>query len=817
MAVIGVALLLLVGLVLTTMGGGKRARSGGSKAATSEDREMGEEGSPLANVEMTEQVKAVLAEAERLHPSAEDCAAGKLSGCECDIKAHVNCRMVKTSGKCTKVRCWNDCRQAGGNRRITNICVSNCMKKRTCTYSNRVCEGPICAAWAGVKRVGKRDGLWLEHHKKKRGGHYLFRGYDDTINAVIKSKKHFSAGLSTGTWEQFYDNGKAQTRHVYNDGLPTGTWTSWYRSGKKRSERSFKDNVDVHNIRYWNEHGQRAPCADDFRSHYTTTKRECRAKNRAGSRKQYRRCFQTCQGSRGKLKWPAAKTHYHSYPMSTASRASLGTANARGKWIGPVSSWYPTGERRSLSQYVRIGKPKHATALHGRQQHWHKNGKLRLEQMFDRGVLVRETAWHEDGTDHYLTPYSAGKLHGERKIWHPNGKLMFQCHFAQGEKHGPCKRWGAQDNPLWSYTFKKGRLDGSAAAWHDNGKQKSKRSYKNGQAIGAVEYWHPNGQRAQRGDFDSGKFVNFDASGNPLPGFQLNAGNGRYVRYYGNGKIAVEGELDDGHKQGLWSTYYEDGTKKRTATYTIGTLNGPSESWHNNGRLKEKGDFKDGNKHRLWREGSATVSVRDRGKYARPRKRFFFKRWQTNYKMGKPGHRRRAKDAVISAKKARHFIALQTASMPPAAVQAQPPGKAGEAAVGTTDGAAPGAQPGGGQLAPAAQDDKPNSYIARLGPADHLNSRGKPLTSAAAVLSQDRANVHKFGKADPQDQRDGHFRTRAARGRMLGLLKRGGLSSQTAQIIMNRTPLVQVTNHGQFIEVKVLENGAKLPVSATTR
>ncbi|MAM60771.1 hypothetical protein [Maritimibacter sp. UBA3975] len=48
-------------------------------------------------------------------------------------------------------------------------------------------------------------------------------------------------------------------------------------------------------------------------------------------------------------------------------------------------------------------------------------------------------------------------------------------------------------------------------------------------------------------------------------------------------------------------------------------------------------------------------------------------------------------------------------------------------------------------------------YTADWSDFDHFNSKGVRLQSAAAVLQQDRANVHKFGKSTAFDSRDGYF------------------------------------------------------------
>jgi hypothetical protein len=55
------------------------------------------------------------------------------------------------------------------------------------------------------------------------------------------------------------------------------------------------------------------------------------------------------------------------------------------------------------------------------------------------------------------------------------------------------------------------------------------------------------------------------------------------------------------------------------------------------------------------------------------------------------------------------------------------------------------------------QCDQKESYVARLGAADHFNSNGERLTEAAAIIRQDRANVYVYNKVDPEDQEDIFF------------------------------------------------------------
>src|SRR3984957_18842556 len=53
------------------------------------------------------------------------------------------------------------------------------------------------------------------------------------------------------------------------------------------------------------------------------------------------------------------------------------------------------------------------------------------------------------------------------------------------------------------------------------------------------------------------------------------------------------------------------------------------------------------------------------------------------------------------------------------------------------------------------------SYVALLSEADHFNSNGQRLTSAAAIIRQDRANYHRYGIRDPRMKTIHFLQTRA--------------------------------------------------------
>ena len=103
------------------------------------------------------------------------------------------------------------------------------------------------------------------------------------------------------------------------------------------------------------------------------------------------------------------------------------------------------------------------------------------------------------------------------------------------------------------------------------------------------------------------------------------------------------------------------------------------------------------------------------------------------------------------------------------------------------------------------------SYIALLSEADHFNSRGQRLTSAAAIIRQNRANFHRFGIRSPEDQDDPLFANEANRAALEQMLERGRADPGIVERIVNGPPvLVRVEifkgPSGPFIHVTLLNN-----------
>jgi hypothetical protein len=104
------------------------------------------------------------------------------------------------------------------------------------------------------------------------------------------------------------------------------------------------------------------------------------------------------------------------------------------------------------------------------------------------------------------------------------------------------------------------------------------------------------------------------------------------------------------------------------------------------------------------------------------------------------------------------------------------------------------------------------SYVARLNAQDHFNSTGERISSAAAIIRQDRANYHRFNIRDSEDEGDTFFADEDNRRLLEAMLERGANSPAAIGAIVNGTPLVRVSIYrgvnGTSVRVELFNRGA---------
>jgi hypothetical protein len=114
---------------------------------------------------------------------------------------------------------------------------------------------------------------------------------------------------------------------------------------------------------------------------------------------------------------------------------------------------------------------------------------------------------------------------------------------------------------------------------------------------------------------------------------------------------------------------------------------------------------------------------------------------------------------------------------------------------------------------PAFADELIESYNAFLSRADHYNSYGTRLTTAAAIIRQDRANFHKFGIQDEGDENDNYFDNVNNRSILERLLNEGTSDPGVLRTIVDREVSIHVDvyrgeHRGDYVIVTLLHGPA---------
>ena len=147
------------------------------------------------------------------------------------------------------------------------------------------------------------------------------------------------------------------------------------------------------------------------------------------------------------------------------------------------------------------------------------------------------TQWYErpssnsQGKKRGVSPWFAGKRHGQLVEWYDNGKLSLRQSDVHGKIHGICERW------------------------YDDGQKQMEVTYSEGNMNGVLRRWYPNGQLSREEPVVDGN------------------AHGQLKTWYENGKQQIEGDLDTGERHGTWTIWWrETGVPKYTLRFSKGRL-----------------------------------------------------------------------------------------------------------------------------------------------------------------------------------------------------------------------------------------------------
>lgn len=308
--------------------------------------------------------------------------------------------------------------------------------------------------------------------------------------------------------------------------------------------------------------------------------------------------------------------------------------NPFGELDGPFNDFYMSGKLQNEGEFVN--------GVENDLFVWYyENGQRKEEAFYDKGVFEILNSWNEkglqevkngtgkriyrglDGRPETEGNYVNATQEGEWKWYRRNGKIKQIAFYKEGKLEGVDMFFDENGDTLTTGTYKNGRQEG-IWKYYEKGKLIETANYKNGLKDGYFYYFYPDGKTAIRQQYErdelreekyyfpNGKLkyeaeyvdgvylllAHYDSTGNIF-----REGNYDYKINYATGELHVEGKFRNGKAEGVWLSWYKNGSRKDSCNYKNGLLNGTCYYWFKNhpNQLQCIGTYKKNKKNGEWK------------------------------------------------------------------------------------------------------------------------------------------------------------------------------------------------------------------------
>ncbi len=238
--------------------------------------------------------------------------------------------------------------------------------------------------------------------------------------------------------------------------------------------------------------------------------------------------------------------------------------------------------------------------------------EVRNDIVYKNGELytgVYQT-YYENGNIEFEEEYLNGKAHGHHKNYFQNGNLKNDKLYENNQPNGKSQIFYKTGEIEIEGNYLKGKLNGTLIQFYKNGKKSREKFYKNDKEIKRLQDWDENGKKnivAKDNELLLKKDLFVDKSGNLFTGI--------YQKFYENGFLMSQCDIEKGKKHGLWIINDKEGNAEFESEYKNGLKDGLSQTFYKNGGLKLSGKFKKGHANGDFEEYNETGELINVQKY----------------------------------------------------------------------------------------------------------------------------------------------------------------------------------------------------------
>lgn len=232
--------------------------------------------------------------------------------------------------------------------------------------------------------------------------------------------------------------------------------------------------------------------------------------------------------------------------------------------------------------------------------------------------------YYANGKLNFASVYVENKFNGAYKAYHSDGKLYIDGNFKDGLKDGAFTVYSRDGKVELKKKYLQGKEDGAFIKYYNNGETRQEGNFKNGKVIGAWKSYYLNGQLEEANNYnDAGnedgiqqqydvdgklyyeaevqdgrvtQYKYFDKSGKMLADVKLKSKQEAKL-YYPDGSLHLQGNIENGKRNGFWKEYSRNGILIGEFNYADGKLNGVAKTYFLNGKPYKVVNYKDGDYH----------------------------------------------------------------------------------------------------------------------------------------------------------------------------------------------------------------------------
>ena len=480
---------------------------------------------------------------------------------------------------------------------------------------------------------------------------------------VLLEQKTFKKDSLDGEWTSWYDNGTQMVIRLYKNGTPIGNWIFNDEKGAWMREEQYNKKGLAHGI--WSFYDDNI---DKVFQYYTEGKliaEYTEAKWPNGQIKEVPSFKNGLPHGTWIGYWQDGSTRYTiDYKKGDKDGEEL-KYDSTGVLIFEVV--YREGIRNGIEkEYFVNGQLKRSSKykdnkLNGKTEYFDSLG-VRLETIAYKDSLRqgKTTIWWPNGEAYKRFTYEKGILEGKYEEWDSSGKDIVTGDYVNGTRH---KKWlyfdseGRRNNFLFldmdstitDYEFNyypnwqiveepsfndQGLFDGKWESFYVDGATSKKYTYDEGKKDGTWESYYQDDRRDNYTFYDQDSLItdyDFKYYQNlqimEEPRFNKNGlFDGKWEQYYGGSEIKKTFSYDEGKKDKIWQSYYQDGRRDNYTFYDQdslitdydfkyyqnlqimeepkfsknGLFDGKWEQYHGDGAIKMTFSYDEGKKDKIW-------------------------------------------------------------------------------------------------------------------------------------------------------------------------------------------------------------------------